>query len=42
MDNMFCDCVSLKEIIFLNFNTENVTNMHCLFHGCSKLKDLNL
>ena len=38
MDNMFCDCVSLKEIIFLNFNTENVINMHCMFMDIQNLK----
>ena len=39
---MLHNCSSLKELNLNNFNTNNVTNMRCMFSGCSSLKDLNL
>ena len=39
---MFDCCTSLKEIIFNNFCTDNVTDMDAMFCGCSSLKELNL
>ena len=35
MSFMFCDCSSLKELNLNNFNTNNVTNMSCMFSYCS-------
>ena len=32
---MFSGCSSLKELNLNNFNTNNVTNMSCMFNGCS-------
>ena len=32
----------IKRIKLNNFNTNNVTNMRWMFHGCSSLKELNL
>ena len=32
---MFWGCSSLKEINISNFNTNNVTYMFWMFHGCS-------
>ena len=34
MSCMFCGCSSLKELNLNNFNTNNVTNMSCIFGGC--------
>ena len=31
-----------KELNLNNFNTNNVTNMFCMFSYCSSLKELNL
>ena len=39
---MFCYCKNIIEIDFSKFNTENVTDMYCMFRGCSGLKSLNL
>ena len=35
MESMFSGCSSLKELNLSNFNTNNVTNMVCMFSGCS-------
>ena len=35
MSHMFYGCSSLKELNLSNFNTNNVTNMECMFYGCS-------
>ena len=32
---LFCDCKCLVNINLFNFNTQNVTNMGCMFLGCS-------
>ena len=32
---MFSGCSSLRELNLSNFNTNNVTNMECMFQGCS-------
>ena len=37
---MFSECSSLKELNLNNFNTNNVTNMSCMFYGCSGSDDL--
>ena len=42
MSHMFSGCSPLKELNLINFNTNNVTNMHSMFNGCSSLKELNL
>ena len=42
MSSMFCYCLSLKELNFTNFNTNNVSNMTMMFSWCSSLKELNL
>ena len=34
---MFSDCSSLTNINLSNFNTQNVTNMRCMFYNCSSL-----
>ena len=39
---MLSRCSSLKELNLNNFNTNNVTNMSCMFIGCSSLKELHL
>ena len=36
MHGMFYECSSLKELNLNNFNTNNVTNMDCMFSECSK------
>ena len=41
MSHMFSNC-SAEEIIFDECNTENVTNMNCMFNGCLQLKNLIL
>ena len=33
---------SLKDINLSYFNTNNVTNMRCMFNGCSSLTNINL
>ena len=35
MSGIFWGCSSLKELNLNNFNTNNVTNMSCMFSGCS-------
>ena len=35
MSDMFNGCSSLKELNLNNINTNNVTNMHSMFFGCS-------
>ena len=32
----------IKELNLSNFNTNNITNMGCMFFCCSSLKELNL
>ena len=39
---MFSGCSPLKELNLSNFNTNNVTDMGCMFNECSSLKELNL
>ena len=34
MSDMFRGCSSLKELNLNNFNTNNVTDMRCMFGGC--------
>ena len=34
MSGIFFRCSSLKELNLNNFNTNNVTNMICMFYGC--------
>ena len=34
MSRMFCGCYNLKNINYLNLNTENVTNMSEMFKNC--------
>ena len=36
MEGMFYGCSSLKELNLSNFNTNNVTDMYKMFHGCSE------
>ena len=38
---MFMD-YKISDIEFKNFDTSNVTNMSCMFAGCSELKELNI
>ena len=42
LDYIFYGCSSLISLNFSRFNTNNVTNMHCMFKGCSALTNLNL
>ena len=42
MAYIFEGCSSLKQLNLSNFNTNNVTNMNCMFHKCSSLTDLNI
>ena len=42
MSYMFYECTSLEEIIFSNFNTENVDDMSYLFYKCSSIKKMNI
>ena len=39
MSTMFQEC-NVLENLELNFNTENVTNMGCMFNECHKLKEI--
>jgi len=39
---MFCECKSLTKIDLSNFNTQNVTNMKCMFYGCKSLNKENM
>ena len=34
--------ISLEEIFFSNFNTENVKSMYSMFRKCDSLKKINL
>ena len=34
MEEMFSYCSSLKELNLNHFNTNNVTNMSCMFYEC--------
>ena len=38
----FNNCSSLTSINLSNFNTNNVTNMSCMFSHCSSLTSINL
>ena len=35
---MFQECNKLERLALSEFNTENVTDMSCLFNECNKLK----
>jgi surface protein len=39
---MFYYCSSLTELDLSKFNTDNVTDMFCMFDNCSSLKKLDL
>ena len=39
---MFSGCFSLTNLDLSNLNTQNVTNMSCMFDRCSSLTNLNL
>ena len=39
---MFFGCSSLKELNLIKFNTNNVTNMHRMFEGCSNVLKINI
>ena len=39
---MFCQCDSIIDIDFSEFNTQNVADMKYMFYRCSSLKTLNL
>ena len=32
----------IKKINLSSFNTSNVTDMNCMFYGCSSIKQLNI
>ena len=38
---IFYDCRKIKQIIFTNFNTNNVTYMNHMFCYCNKLSELS-
>ena len=40
--SLFCDCSSIINLDFSNFNTKNVIYMSTMFSGCSSLKSLDL
>ena len=40
--SLFCDCSSIINFDFSNFNTKNVIYMSTMFSGCSSLKSLDL
>ena len=42
MSYMFCKCSSIKKLNLVNFNTNNVKDMLCMFEGCSSLDELNI
>ena len=42
MSCMFSDCISLEEIFFSNFNTENVKSMYSMLRKYDSLKEINL
>ena len=39
---MFSKCKDIIKIKFINFNTENVTNMSYMFNECSNLTNLDV
>ena len=39
MFTMFQECNKLEHLALSEFNTENVTDMSCLFNECNKLKE---
>ena len=39
---MLYECESLTSINLSNFNTQNVTDMGCMFSGCKSLTNINL
>ena len=39
---MFAFCKSIINLNLSNFNTQNVTNMSCMFSGCSTLTNKNI
>jgi len=41
MDSMLYDCNSLTNLNLSNFNTQNVTDMGCMFCHCNSLSNLN-
>ena len=38
MNNIFRNCLQLKEINLTNFKTDKVKNMDCMFHLCDSLE----
>ena len=42
MEHMFNRCSGLTSLDVSSFNTENVTNMTCIFLGCSGLTSLDV
>ena len=38
----YCWCECIESINFKKFYRNNITDMSCMFRGCSSLKDLNL
>ena len=41
-DFMFADCSNLHYLDLLNFNTQYVTNMACMFYRCNSLDTIKL
>ena len=41
MSGMFNECSGLTNIDLSNFNTNNVTDMSCMFYGCENLTKKN-
>ena len=42
LQEMFCNCSSLKSIDLSLFNTNNVTNMEYMFYNCPSLIKENI
>ena len=40
-DFMFSNCISLSNLDFSNFNTQNATNMNYMFYYCKSLTNFN-
>ena len=40
MSGLFNECFELEYLDLSNFNTANVTDMECMFNGCTKLKEI--
>ena len=40
MNSFFEKCVNIISLDFENFNTQNVTDMECMFNQCNKLKEI--